>query len=268
MYKILLTSLSLAALSSISTAQITPSQTTEDGIQTTIDCFSFNVEDIDAPNGNPITSGENINLMGTLTGGTFLSNSPFQIQSTVAHFNNSGTTSASLSNGEVSFTGSVGLITLSEQIDAAARSINGDCKVLDFSFTQCTTVDERSGLFDEISVLEKGGSTVYYGEVGNTRESVSYTDAFVRDPLTGSFTYDSTRFVEPTDGATDGKDAVLAFYTVDERGIARELESNTDTVTILKDFTVCVECTQQVPEPSSTLLMGLGAAAFIIRRKR
>ncbi len=251
MYKLLLTTLSLAACTAVSTAQTYPVK----------EVLTFNVEGID-PEGN-MANGDELTMKGSLSGGTVLPNaSGFGISSLVSTFNPSGTTS-SFNNGEITFTGSVGLITTAAQLIEASEVVSSlydlDCEVLDFSFTQCTIINEESDLFTEISSI--GSDQVFFGFADDPREAVTVKEAFVFDEKTRTFSFDSSALTV----ADSKEDRVLSFFILDERGNATDIKSNADTITVFKDFTVCVEC---VPEPSSTLLMGMGAAAFIIRRRR
>ncbi len=263
MNKILLTTLSLAAFTATSTAQITPSQTTDDdGCTTTIDCFKFDIIDA-GPVGTDISNGGAITVKGNLTGGTYLPDvSGYNITSFVSNFNSTGTTVATINNGVLSFTGSVALVTTGSQL-GNADGLGENCRTLDFSFYQCTVVDESSELFQQIRNAEADGVKVYFGAIGNERESVAFSDAFKYNERTKTYEYDSTdAFI------TDGKESITMYY-LDSRGNAVEFKSAEEgTTTVFKDFKVTVECVDCVPEPSSTALLGLGALTLLIRRKR
>ncbi len=264
MNKILLTTIGLAAITVTSNAQIRPSQNDDGRLRTTIDCFDLDVTKI-SPSGTNISNGGTITIGGNLSGGTYLPDvSGYSITSFVTNYNSSGTTTASLSGGVLSFTGSVGLVTTSSQLKEA-NGLDKDCRTLDFSFNQCTVVDEKSDLFNKIRESEDSGNRIYYGVVGDERQSVLFSDAFKYNERTGTYEYDSTDALT-TDG-NDGK-VNIAMYYLDARGNAVEFELEDQVTTVFKDFKVCVECTEVIPEPSSTALLGLGALSLLIRRKR
>ncbi len=182
-------------------------------------------------------------------------------------FSSSGSTTATISAGVVTFTGNVGFIDDLSSATGLPNEKNIDCRVLDFSYTKCTVVDEGSTLFASIKAVTDSKATAYYGVVGDTRNSKSFVEVFKQNRETGDYEYDSSA-VE----TAEGREATLWF--VDEKDkTAKAFDSNaiaTGTKTVLKDFTACVECREvnQVPEPSSTLLVGLAGLAGLIRRKR
>jgi len=257
MNKTLLTSLSIVACTITSNALVTPSQTTTNGVTTTIDCFKFEILDAN-PLGSDIPNGGAFTVKGNLTGGTYLPDiSGYSITSFVTNFNASGNTTASLNSGVLTFTGSVGLVTTADQL-SAAEGLGENCRTLDFSFNQCTVVDEGSALFEQIKEVEAKGYKSYFGVIGDGTRSVSFSDAFKYNEKTKTYEYDTDSF------KLNEKDRVSMYY-FNERKQAVEFNTAEQTKTIFKDFTVCVEC---VPEPSSTSLLGLGALSLLIRRKR
>ena len=283
MNKTILTTVSIAVLSTAVNAQITPSQTISGGIKTTIDCFDFAITD-SGPLGTPIADDGEFTTKGNLTGGTYLPDvNGYSLTSFVSNYNASGTTTASYSGGALTFTGSVGLITTADQLKLA-EGLGEDCRTLDFSFNKCTAIDESSTFLAQAQKLEASGATVYYGVIGDTKSSVTFKEAFVYDEKTKAYVYDETptrtaiskettytkvSLEEAASAEIVAEEQKLGFYYLDATGVTREFsDAESGTVTILKDFTVCVECTEVVPEPSSTLLMGLGAVSFLIRRKR
>jgi len=269
MNKIILTTLSLAAAAATSNAQIVPSQTTSGGVTTTIDCFKLDVNQA-TPLGTNIANGGTMTVEGNLSGGTYMPNiTGYSITSFVTHFNSSGNTVASLNNGVLSFTGSVGLVTTADQLKGA-KGLDKNCRTLDFSFNQCTVVDEGSALFTEIKTAQDGGSKAFYGVVATSekggitideRRSASFSDVFKYNSKTKEYEYATADFKV-------GEKERISMYYVDARGVATEFTATDETRTDFKDFTVCVECTEKVPEPSSTALLGLGALSLLIRRKR
>lgn len=245
-------------------------------------CFDLDVTNQSGPLGSSLADDSIFNVRGSLSNPTNPNMGP--LVGTELNFNTEvgvfggGSTTASYNNGMLGFTGSVNLTP-----DPAFLTMNipghPDCKIRDFSFNTCVTIDEGSNLYKAIRELEASKKTVYFGQTaggvkeetktGSTLEesgpkeeptaaTVKFSDAFKYNEKTKSFEYDSSRM----------KNAGGFFYK-DERGNDVAIRNaNDDVITIIKDFTVCIDCTTISPEPSSAMLLGLGSLGLILRRRR
>ncbi len=255
MTKLLLTTLGLAALTTAVNAQ-----QADDPIRADqpINCFQLDLDPSDTgPLGTNIPSGGDFSFSGNLSGNPTMPDiSGFSINANI--FSNGGTT-ASLNSGVLTFTGNVAIL-----IDSDSVRLPEGKDLVDFSYNVCTVIDRESTLFQQLQNSIDRDVEIFFGDA-RSGELVSVKDAFTQDEK-GGFVYNRTISSKDT-ALSDGSfgSSVDSFFIRDERGLLVEIDNSNEVSTVLKDFTVCVDC---VPEPSSTALLGLGAMSLLIRRKR